>query len=748
MTEQENGSEMPTMSASGSGGGLGQGQPVPEIEGYEIRGEIRRGGMGVIYRAYNTRLDRWVAIKTLILADASSWELEILQREARMVAKLRHPNIVGIYDFFPGAQPPCFAMELVEGVPFTEAVGGMSYKQKAKLLSKVARAVAYAHDRNVLHRDLKPDNIMMDRSGEPRILDFGLARRAVASEEASKSIKGTPRYMSPEQFVSPQTVGAAADIYALGLILFELIVEMKPPAPSDRSSAESWAERILPLPRELNPSIPEAMQRICLKACERDPQDRYPTARHLADDLDRFIADAPIAARPTLYSHLVEERVESHLDDLKIWEDEGLITGRERDTLAHRYISIARRDSLWLPGARAMRWGPTVSHLGGWLVIVSALLWPAFYWQELSRWQRVAAVGAPTLILNLVGVLMWRQQKRLLGTIFCGVGAVLVPIFLIVFFSEFDLFEWRQSDRFELLPPDMFCNLQFFLAFGLMLAYCTALTWRTRLGIFSLLATVSAALTYMACLLLFGLKEKLTESEFAAIACWFWPLVAGWFLAGSILDRRRLEHLATPPYIGAGVAFIAVSCVLAWDAPRSWPWLRTFGAKEQEIAMYLLFVANGLIFLLVAWLCDRSWSRIRRTWGRWFYRLVPPFCVVPIDRMEGPLRALEVKSLVLFTITCGGQPTEVYLTEILAILACLGFVALAVHLQWRWYMYYGLIHHATLLVLFTQAHLLDYLSWPMVLLIVGTLTMFLGVVIESRYARLGEKLKTATENRL
>jgi serine/threonine protein kinase len=132
--------------------------------------------MGVVYRAKDTRLDRWVAIKALVPEDTRPERLDQIRHEARMVAKLDHPHIVNVYDFRPDTQPPCFIMEWIDGVPINEAMANMDYGQKALLMEKVCRAVAYAHDRQVVHRDLKPSNILVDRMGSPKILDFGLAR--------------------------------------------------------------------------------------------------------------------------------------------------------------------------------------------------------------------------------------------------------------------------------------------------------------------------------------------------------------------------------------------------------------------------------------------------------------------------------------------------------------------------------------------------------------------------------------------
>jgi len=727
----------------------------PRIEGYEILGELPRGGMGVVWRGRDTRLNRLVAIKSVSLRDATSDEQRVLQQEAGLAAQLRHPNIVAIYSFRRDTDPPCFIMEFVDGVPLREAGARMDYKRKAGIMAKVARAVAYAHGQGIIHRDLKPNNVMVDRAGEARVLDFGLARRHEPTKARSRSVKGTPLYMAPEQVLEPETVGPAADIYSLGLILFELITGTPPPPPAETTDAEAWARRVLPLPREINPAIPEPLQRICVNACEQRPEDRYLTAHHLAADLDRFVNDEPIAARPRQYSQLLDDRVRSTMDDLALWQSEGLITRHERDALEHSFARIAGSDSAWLPNARRIRWGPTIAHLGGWLFALSPLLWLAFYRSRLSQWERVGGIGLPMLLVVLMGALMWRRRRPLLGTIFCAVGAVLLPVSLAVFLAECRLLDWRQGAGYELLPPPLFCNAQMLAGLLVGLAYVMWMLWRTKLGIYAILAAAMAVLTYAALTLVIGLKVQLVErGHFAFVACWFLPIPVACYLLGHRCDRRRCEQVAVPIYVLGGLAVVAITATWAIDIPRSW--LRIAGPSQRQLAMQLLFMGNALLYFVLGVVNDRSDSRLRRMWGRWFYWIVPFFFVIPLDRMEKPLREIGVRQMVAFTLDeagieagpdapsadepSGRVPVErtnaaVYYTEILVFAACGLLVALAVVLQWRWYLFYGLGHITVQAVLFTDQHLRAYTSWPVAMMVVGMIVMLLGTGIELRWSR-------------
>jgi predicted Ser/Thr protein kinase len=737
MTGQDGYGALPTVSGSGTESGPRQFVEAPQVEGYEIVEEIGRGGMGVVYRARDTGLDRWVAVKAMFLSPQGTDDLGVLQREARLAASLEHAHIVHLYRFMIDTKPPCFIMELVAGTPLVRFAQRLNYKQIAGIVSRIARAVAYAHEQKVIHRDLKPSNILVDQFGEPRILDFGVARRWGKADGASQVVQGgTPLYMAPEQVASPGAAGPSADIYALGLILFELLVGMPPPPPLCQKEPNGPVERVLPLPKVLNPNIPEPLQRIVLKACEQKVEDRYSTARHLADDLDRFAADLPVAARPKVYARLVLEGIRSHLDDLALWESEGLVTRREHDLLAQKYEQVAEMDSLWVPDARLMRWGPTLADLGGWFVVLSAILLPAFYWERLSAWQRIVGVGVPTLIVNAMGILSWARGRRLLGTIFSATGAVLLPVFVLVLLSETHFLDYRQGSDYELLPPSVLlksCNLQVFVALLAMLAYSLVLLLRTKLGLLAVLTTVSMLLAYVAGMLLLGMKDWLVHERFASVACWFWPLVAGWYAIALFYDRRQMLHLASPLYSGSGIAFLAILCIVASDAPSSW-WSISNGDARQ-IFRDVLFIVIGLICLFLAIVQDRSKSVSRRTMAKWFFRLVPPLCVVPLNRMEGPLRHMANEALVVFHVP-GAECPDVFLTEILVFLACLAFVALAVVLQWRWYLYYGLVHLAIAMLTFTQKHLDNYLAWPVAVMIAGSIVMLGGAALEVRRGRI------------
>ncbi len=277
---------------------------LPHFPGFEVRELLGRGGMGMVYRAWDRRLHRDVAIKMLIAgAYARPEELERFLRGAEAKAGLRHPNIVQVYDVGDLDGRPYFTMEFVEGGSLAQrlACAPMPPDQTAVLVATLADAVQAAHDGGIIHRDLKPANVLLTADGTPKVADFGLARRLDAGAGLTQTgdTLGTPSYMAPEQAQGKSnTVGPAADVYALGAILYESLTG-RPPFRSG-TSVETIRQVIddepVP-PSRLNPRVPPDLETICLKCLSKQPGGRYPSASAMAEDLRRFRQGEAITAR-------------------------------------------------------------------------------------------------------------------------------------------------------------------------------------------------------------------------------------------------------------------------------------------------------------------------------------------------------------------------------------------------------------------------------------------------------------------
>jgi serine/threonine protein kinase/tetratricopeptide (TPR) repeat protein len=279
------------------------------VGGYEIREEIGRGGMGVVYQARQRGLDRIVALK-MILPPHGERERARFRTEAEATAKLSHPNIVAIYEVGQEGDLPFLSMEFVAGKGLDKLLADapMAPRAAASLLLTLARAVSYAHEQGIVHRDLKPANIMLAADAMPKITDFGLAREVATAQvvakglsetPASVAIVGTPSYMAPEQCDSSGSIGPAADIYSLGAILYETLTGRPPFRGQTALDILDLvrSQEAVP-PSRLAPKISRDLETICLKCLAKQPKQRYASAADLAEDLRRFLAGQPVRARP------------------------------------------------------------------------------------------------------------------------------------------------------------------------------------------------------------------------------------------------------------------------------------------------------------------------------------------------------------------------------------------------------------------------------------------------------------------
>jgi serine/threonine protein kinase/Tfp pilus assembly protein PilF len=273
---------------------------------YQILEEIGRGGMGVIYRARQRHSRRIVALKRVLSYHADSQEtLARFRREAEAAASLDHPNILPIYEVSESDDGlPFFSMKFAPGGSLLDAGPALrdEPRRSVALMAKVARAVQYAHVQGILHRDLKPGNIMLDGRGEPLISDFGLAKWLDATSDVTRTLTifGTPGYIAPEQARGPAAhLKPAADVYSLGAILFDLFTG-RPPFLGEHALAviQQAAEKPARKLRTLAPSLDRDLETICARCLEREPQARYHSAGELAEDLERWLEGRPIIARP------------------------------------------------------------------------------------------------------------------------------------------------------------------------------------------------------------------------------------------------------------------------------------------------------------------------------------------------------------------------------------------------------------------------------------------------------------------
>jgi len=281
------------------------GQHIGYVGNYELLEEVARGGMGIVYKARQTTLGRIVAVKMIVAGRlATEDDVQRFQAEAQAAANLQHPHIVPIHEVGQHEGWHYFSMDYIAGRNLGAIIreNVLSPRQAAEYVCQMAEAIHYAHLQGTLHRDLKPSNVLVDLEDRIHVTDFGLAMRVEGNSELTRTgqIVGTPSYMPPEQALGKRSlIGAASDVYSLGAVLYECLTG-RPPfrAESSLETIQQVVHTDAASPRVLNPGIPRDLETICLKCLHKEPHRRYGTAQQLAEDLQRFLDDRPILARP------------------------------------------------------------------------------------------------------------------------------------------------------------------------------------------------------------------------------------------------------------------------------------------------------------------------------------------------------------------------------------------------------------------------------------------------------------------
>ena len=705
-----------------------KGEELPErLSGHKILGEIGAGGMGRVLLGFDERLGRKVAIKILNrnYRDIESLRTRFMQ-EARALAHISHPNIVRIFSLGQAEETPHFVMELVEGASLVDAVQALTVRQKAELLQKVALAVDYLHEHRILHRDLKPTNILVGADLEPKILDFGLAqqlendgRRVTRPGE----IMGTPDYFSPEHAVPGARFDPRSDVFSLGTIMYEVLTGRLP------FHAETFAEQVrrireeIPiLPRRRNPSLAGELQDICLKALEKNPENRYASAREMADDLERFLAGEKVHAAPTTYTNLISAKVEKHLNELQGWHEDQIVSDQEYDALRKDYGRLIEREDAWILNARRLSLPQVSLYLGAWILIVGAALVFLFRFIDLSGLLAVAAVSGVAALMVYRGVRLWEAGQLRIGIAYLLSFCLLLPIAILVALGEYNIFarpaanlDWELLGRISKTFKQT-TNAQIWWAVFLSLPAYGWLRRFTRSSVFSLVISVMAAWLYIVTLLRMGLLEWL-DTDPGKFYFRLLPVALVFFLAALAVERLHFPNDSRYFYpLAVLFTFAAFSGLASVHKPYQ-DWLRTWFPWTRGQVEYL-FIVNALIYLALQAICEHFSSAQMRAVAKVFRFAVPGHVLTSLlllgleatDRWEGHLDDLSMRR-------------EARVFEILLPVIALVFVYGSIRKQMKNYFVVGMIFLGIGLVRLQQDIFKQQSRWPILLLILGSLLM-------------------------
>lgn len=466
---------------------LGRPADLPRRFGeYELLEELGRGGMGVVYKAWQPSLGRTVALKMILRGElAAPEDVARFRTEAQSAGRLHHPHIVPVYEVGETAGQPYFTMQYVEGQTLARrlADGPMRPREAAALLAPICQAIQVAHDFGILHRDMKPSNILIDRQGRPLVTDFGLAKRVTGDPQLTRSgaILGTPSYMAPEQAAGSRgEIGPASDVFSLGAILYQMLTGRPP------FQAATPVDTVLLLleqdplpPRLINPRADRDLEMIALRCLQKPPALRYASAKSLEEDLEAFLADEPIAARAGLFSQILARwfRETHHATVLENW---GLLWMWH--SLALLVMCLITNWFQWQ--GYTSPW----PYLGLWSAIGGA--WAAIFWALRRRAGPVTFVErqiAHIWAASMIGISLLFPVERLLGLPALKLSPVLALISGMVFLVKAGVLTGA-----------------FYLQAGILFATALAMAWLERRGYHfgvTLFGVVSAA-----CFFLPGLK--------------------------------------------------------------------------------------------------------------------------------------------------------------------------------------------------------------------------------------------------
>ncbi len=725
---------------------------MPEsLSGCKVLGEIGSGGMGRVLSAYDERLRRKVAIKTLSPRYRSDRQLRLrFMHEARAMARINHPNIARIYSLGPDGEEPHFVMEFLEGAPLTEAARALSMQQKAALMHKVARAVEHLHRNRIVHRDLKPANILVGADLEPKVLDFGLA---LETDEASTrvssagEIAGTPEYFSPEQARGgPEPVEAPSDVFSLGAVFYEVLTGAPPFHAENYADLLAQVEERDPLlPRRLNPAVPSELQNVCLKALEKKPADRYPSARELADDLQRFLTGDPVLASPAAPLRVMTGKIDQHLRELEGWRRDGMLSDSESDSFRRLYDRLVEREDAWIMEMRRLTLSRVTLYLGAWILVVGAALLLLFSYRDLRGPVELGMVLCATASTTWLGIRSWNQGRLQVSIAYLLAACLLAPVLALVIMHQCG---WLTAPSLGDEDLELFAKFSSFRRttntqlWWAILAALPGYYWLrryTRSSVFSLVASLMGSLLCLVTLLRMGMIRWL-DTDPGLLYLRLIPFAVVYFAGAFLLERLR--HTSDSRYfypVAVIFALTALSGIAAVHKPladwlaKAAPWTR--GRHEY------LFILNAGVYTVLQSVFDRLNSAQTRVVAKAFRFVIPGHVLTSLL-----LLGLAATQRWNESPEDSGMRLEARIFEVLLPVAAAVFVFSSIPKQMKNFFATGLFFLAIGIVRLQQNLLKDRSAWPLALLAAGVvlmlsaanyppLRMFLARVLGRRHAR-------------
>lgn len=630
------------------------------------------GGMGRVFEATDTKLNRRVALKFISTATDGSLH-EALMLEARTMAGLSDPNLCRVLEAVIDAPDPFIVMEWVDGVDLRTAAKSLSLTQRIALFVRIVEAVSAMHDEGLTHRDLKPGNILLNRRGEPVIVDFGLAGHTAKGDLKSG---GTPGHAAPEQFDEPPSISARCDVYSLGVILFELLT-LRPPFAGASHTELLTLQRSSdpPVPESIVPDLPAGLQRICLQAIERDPALRYADANELLEDVRRHLRGETVLARPSMLAARFEAQIEEQLERARHWESQGLITREESRRLYRHLTGLMRPDSPWIIDSRRLTTSQVGLYLGGWMTLLAITVGLWFSWDDLSSTLHIAVPAVVTTVLFALGAILHVRQMKRYALGFLLTASIATPALVWVILRETGLLGTAadtspNTQIFEDAGPG-FMNAQLLTIATAWAFVSILLRFATRSGAFSFTCSIASVLAWLFFFAVQGgFARPISDPSFAELGLRF-ALFGGVFCMLGLALSRQEESIARTmgrqnlrrhdswPILTTGtLATVFGLSAAAWLYPEIYRFPQIFAGSDASYTALRAqgFIANGFIYAALAAALGRRWSPARDWLGSALRWIIPSHFLGSLLAMEsselggfwlGWLLALGVSSIVM-----------------------------------------------------------------------------------------------------
>ena len=518
---------------------------------YRVVRMVGHGGAGEVFQTIDPILDRQVAIKFLTHKDTAEKISKQRWQEARLLGQLNHPNVAQVYDIGESEGGVRYiVMEWVDGLLLTDAWREMGLQQRLGLYLQVLDGISAAHRRGIIHRDIKPSNILVTAANKAKVLDFGIAvdEQPLMSADEGR-YRGTPAFSAPEQITAPVKVSPATDVFALGILLYDLLTDTLPFDETDPAELfDSIKHKHPELPSAIQEKIPIALQNICLKALEKNPHRRYRTARDLLDDINRYLRGEKVWSRPSFLLDKVQQEVFYHRQKLKVWHDNELITQREYDKLENIYERMMSPDDPSIIEARKLSLSQVCLYLGGWIAVLGSFV--LFYktWDQIPIYWRPAPAIAATILMVVFGLAMWRRKEIRLSVGFLATANLLIPITILLTLGQWEIlsaynYSWGKETIYDLLKDAKYHvivgNMQLYLSSWCWLAFSFLFLRITKSSIFVIFSII-AFLTWLTTCYIIGGMEDWNPDIIAGR--YLFPGI-GMFVLGMILDRRKMYSI-------------------------------------------------------------------------------------------------------------------------------------------------------------------------------------------------------------